>query len=154
MVKAAPEAKDEKEETARAQQETVDVGDDVRGRLSVEVDKKLARGLHVFAEGSMWYFYPAIRNFHRGAASFAVRHKAPLVPLAISYRKTRGLYRVFKKYPNLTVHVGEPLFADEKLGHREAAENLTMRARLCVMNMVGIKDEKENQRIMDMYKNQ
>ena len=125
-------------------------------KFTAAMDSVLDEGgwLHVFAEGSMWYFYPAIRNFHRGAASFAVRHKAPLVPLAISYRKPRGLYRVFKKYPNLTVHVGEPLFADEKLGHREAAENLTMRARLCVMNMVGIKDEKENQRIMDMYKNQ
>lgn len=86
--------------------------------------------------------------------SLFFKRKSPLLPLAISYRKPRGLYRLFKKYPNLTVHIGEPLFADEKLGHRDAAEDLTKRARLCVMNMVGIKDEKENQRIMDMYKNQ
>ena len=36
---------------SRAQQETVDVGNDIRGRFSVEIDRKLAKGLHVFAEG-------------------------------------------------------------------------------------------------------
>ena len=108
--------------------------------------------LHVFAEGSMWYFYPAIREFHRGAAVFAVKHNKPLFPIAISYREPRGLYRLFKKYPNLTVNIGEPLFPDQSMNPKDAALDLTSRARLSVMKMMGIDSEEENQKLMEMYK--
>jgi hypothetical protein len=59
---------------ARAQQETVDVGDDVRGRLSVEVDKKLARGLHVFAEGEL-RAYDNFSTFKRYAGTFQLTER-------------------------------------------------------------------------------
>jgi len=123
-------------------------------KFKAAMDSVLEEGkwLHVFAEGSMWYFYPAIRDFHRGAAVFAVRHNAPLIPIAISYREPKGLYRLFKKYPNLTVNIGQPLFTDPKLNRKEAEIDLTERARLSVMQLMGIKDEEENQRLMAMYK--
>lgn len=108
--------------------------------------------LHVFAEGSMWYFYPAVRQFHRGASAFAIRNNVPLVPLAISYREPRGIYRLFKKYPNLTVHIGEPVFADGNLNRRDAEIELTKRARISVMHMMGIESEEENERLMGLYK--
>ena len=55
---------------------------------------------------------------------------------------------LFKKFPNLTVHIGEPLFADETLSRKEAEQDLTARARKAVMSMMGIKDEEENIEIM------
>ena len=38
---------------AKAQEETVDDGNDFRGRFSVEIDRKLSKGFHVFAEGEV-----------------------------------------------------------------------------------------------------
>ena len=122
-------------------------------KFTAAMDSVLDEGkwLHVFAEGSMWYFYPAIREFHRGSAVFAVKHSAPLIPIAISYREPWGLYRLFKKYPNLTVNIGEPLLPDQNLNQKEAAKDLTERARQSVMKMMGI-DSEENQKLMQMYK--
>ena len=116
---------------------------------SVLQDKKW---LHVFAEGSMWYFYPAIRQFRRGAAYFAIKNNAPLIPVAVSYRPPKGIYKLFKKYPNLTVHIGSPLYADSSLNPREAERDLTDRARLSVIQMMGISNDEENQRIMESIK--
>ncbi len=123
-------------------------------KFKAAMDSVLDEGkwLHVFAEGSMWYFYPAIRNFHKGAAVFAVKHNVPLFPIAISYREPKGLYRLFKKYPNLTVNIGEALFPDQKISRKEAEIDLTERARLSVIKLMGIKDEEENQKLMEMYK--
>ncbi|MCR5187382.1 MAG: 1-acyl-sn-glycerol-3-phosphate acyltransferase [Treponema sp.] len=123
-------------------------------KFKAAMDSVLDEGkwLHVFAEGSMWYFYPAIRKFHKGAAVFAVKHMVPLIPIAISYRQPKGLYKLFKKYPNLTVNIGSPLLPNKTLDRKEAEIDLNKRARLSVMNMMGIKDEEENQKLMDMYK--
>lgn len=121
------------------------------------MDSVLEEGgwLHVFAEGSMWYFYPAVRDFHKGAAVFACKNNVPLIPLAISYRAPRGIYKLFKKYPNLTVHIGEPLFAlskgngkVEKRSKKDIEIDLITRARQSVMKMMGIKNEEENKEIM------
>ena len=116
---------------------------------SVLQDKKW---LHVFAEGSMWYFYPAIREFQRGAAFFAIRNKVPIIPVAVSYREPKGIYRLFKKYPNLTVHIGEALFPDPTKSGKSAEQDLTNRARTSVMKMMGIQSEEENQRVIEMFK--
>lgn len=121
------------------------------------MDSVLEEGgwLHVFAEGSMWYFYPAVRDFHKGAAVFACKHNVPLIPLAISYRAPRGIYKLFKKYPNLTVHIGEPIFAlskdngkGEERSKKDIEIDLITRARQSVMKMMGIKNEEENKEIM------
>ena len=109
--------------------------------------------LHVFAEGSMWYFYPAVREFQRGASFFAIRNKVPIIPVAISYREPKGIYKLFKKYPNLTVHIGEPLFPDTTKTGKSVEQDLTTRARTSVMKMMGIQSEEENQKMMGMYGN-
>lgn len=68
--------------------------------------------LHFFAEGSMWYFYPAIRDFH----------------------------------------IGESLFPNPQLNRKDAEKELIKNARCSVMKMMGIKDEEENKKLMEMYK--
>ena len=107
--------------------------------------------LHVYAEGSMWFFYPAIREFQNGAFFFALRHKVPVLPLAISYREPRGLYRLFKKHPNLTVHIGKPVFANPELSRKEAERDLCRKVRTEVMHLMGIRDEEENLSYMKLY---
>ncbi|MCR5399989.1 MAG: 1-acyl-sn-glycerol-3-phosphate acyltransferase [Treponema sp.] len=107
--------------------------------------------LHVYAEGSMWFFYPAVRQFQNGAFFFALRHNLPVLPLAISYREPKGIYKLFKKHPNLTVHIGKPLFPDPALKRKEAEIDLCSRVRKEVMLLMGIKSEEENESYMKLY---
>ena len=60
----------------------------------------------------MWYFYPAIRDFH----------------------------------------IGESLFPNPQLNRKDAEKELIKNARCSVMKMMGIKDEEENKKLMEMYK--
>ncbi len=108
--------------------------------------------LHVYAEGSMWFFYPAVRNFHDGAFVYSFRHNVPVLPLAISSRKPTGLYSLVKKHPNLTLHIGRPIFPDTGLSKKEACAKLSKEARREIMRLMGIKDEEENRRLMEMYR--
>ncbi len=110
------------------------------------------RWLHVYPEASMWYYYVPIRPFKKGAFIFAYTHKAPILPLAFSYRKPKGIYTLFKsKEPLVTIHVGELQYADYSLDKPQAVEELRDRCRRMMMHMVGIESEEENNKIMQMY---
>lgn len=99
--------------------------------------------LHVYAEGSMWEYYAPIRPFKKGAATLAERNGKPLLPLAFSYREPGRLRRFFGQIATFTLHIGEPLFADESLPERERAEDLTRRAHAAVCRLAGF-DPEEN----------
>ena len=116
---------------------------------SVLEDKKW---LHVYAEGSMWFFYPAIREFQDGAFVYSYRHNVPVLPMAISYREPKGIYKLFKKHPNLTLHIGEPVMPDLSLSRKESCARLSKDVRLSMIHLMGMKDEAENQKYMDLYK--
>lgn len=75
---------------SRAQQETVDVGNDIRGRFSVEIDRKLAKGLHVFAEGEV-RAYDNFGTFKRYSGSLGMSYKIN------SYLKTGVSYTFFNQ---------------------------------------------------------
>lgn len=94
--------------------------------------------LHVFPEGSMWFFYPDIRPLKQAVFRMAVEHDKPIIPLAISFRKRKGLYKLFKKTPCATIHIGEPLLYDKTLHPKEAAIELQKRAYHVMQTMVGI----------------
>ena len=53
---------------------------------------------------------------------------------------------------DITVHIGNPLYANSNLNPREAERDLTDRARLSVIQMMGISNDEENQRIMESIK--
>lgn len=91
------------------------------------------RWLHFYPEGSMWYYEENLRPFKKGIFSFAYRSDKPVIPLAISYRPAKGLYRLFKgKYPLCTISIGEPLFPDLSLPKEEAVEKLRQQAHAAV----------------------
>lgn len=107
--------------------------------------------LHVYPEGSMWFFFPGVRNFKEGAFVFAYKNNVPVIPLAITYRPPKGIYKLFKKEPCTTVHIGEPIMPDKNLSRKEAVAKLASNAHLAVVHMMGIKDEKENEEILKEY---
>ena len=96
------------------------------------------RWLHVFPEGSLWYFYPDIRPLKIAVFTYAVKYSKPLIPISMSFRPRRGINKLFGKGPCVDLHVAEPIYADSSLG-RGAAEELRSRTYRIMQEMNGIK---------------
>lgn len=94
--------------------------------------------LHVFPEGSLWYFYPDIRPFKLAVFTYAVKYDKPLIPISMSFRPRRGLRKIFCKGPSVDLHIHEPIYADKSLPPRKAAEELRARAYKIMQEMNGI----------------
>ncbi len=97
--------------------------------------------VHFSVEGSMWEYYMPIRPFKKGAFTFAVRNNVPVLPMAYSYRKPKGLQRIFWRKPLFTLHIGEPIFHNPELNKVAAADDLARRAHAEVCRLAGIEPE-------------
>lgn len=95
--------------------------------------------IHVFPEGINWPYYQPIRPFKKGAFSFAYRYKIPVIPMAFSYRKPKGIFALYKKqYPLITLRIGEPIMPDMTLPRREAVQRLRKECHESVVALAGI----------------
>ena len=100
-------------------------------------DKK--KWIHVFPEGFRWDFYQPIRPFLKGAFTMAVKYNLPVLPLALSYREPKGIYKLLKvKHPLITISVGTPIFPDENLSRKENVLKLREEAHRQIVKMAGI----------------
>ena len=96
------------------------------------------RWLHVFPEGSLWYFYPDIRPLKPAVFIYAAKYNKPLIPISMSFRPRKGFRKIFGKGPFVDLHVSEPIYADKSLDYREAALDLRARAYHIMQVMNGI----------------
>ena len=96
------------------------------------------RWLHVFPEGSLWYFYPDIRPLKPAVFGYAVKYDKPLIPISMSFRPRKGFRKLFGKGPFVDLHISEPLYADKSLSPRSAADELRARAYRIMQEMNGI----------------
>ena len=69
---------------------------------------------------------------------YAVRFNKPVIPITLSFRKRRGLWRLFGKKPCADLHIGEPLFPDLTLSKDEASKKLQQEAYHIMQVMNGI----------------
>ena len=90
---------------------------------------KKNRFVHVFPEGSMWPYYNRLRPFKSGAFHFASRNNVPVIPYILLFRKTKGLRRLVKKRPKISVYICDPIYPDLSLNIRERNEDLCNRAQ-------------------------
>ena len=115
---------------------------DIRSMVAFKrgMDEVVSSGkwLHVFAEGSLWYFYPDIRPLKIAVFKYAVKYDKPLIPISMSFRPRKGFRRIFGKGPFVDLHIGEPLFANKELSGLRAAEELRARAYRIMQEMNGI----------------
>ena len=91
----------------------------------------------------MWECYPYIRPFHTGAASLAIRHNKPVLPMGFSFRKPSWIRKhIFKQEVAITLTVGEPIFKNESLNEGEQRIDLTKRTfeAVCKLADVNPKD--------------
>lgn len=105
-----------------------------------DMDKVVESGkwLHVFPEGSLWYFYPDIRPLKPAVFNYAVKYEKPLIPISMSFRPRKGWRKIFGKGPFVDLHIAEPLYACKLLPPREAADELRARAYRIMQEMNGI----------------
>lgn len=96
--------------------------------------------LHVAAEASMWEYYAPIRPFKTGAAYFAYKSDRPILPLAFTYRPCGFIRKkIFKQVAKLTLHVGEPIYANKELEQKESIVDLTKRVHAEICRLAGFK---------------
>jgi len=94
--------------------------------------------VHFFPEGSMWFYYPDIRPLKKAVFKYAYRFNRPIIPLSISFRPRKGIYKWFGKTPLADLHIGEPLYPDKNLSPQEAVKDLQARAYHVMQEMNGI----------------
>lgn len=58
----------------------------------------------IYPEGELAHYCPQLRPFHKTAFATAWRAGVPVLPMCITYRAPRGIWR-FKKRPCLTLHI-------------------------------------------------
>ncbi len=94
--------------------------------------------LHFFPEGSMWFYYPDIRPLKKAVFKYAYKYDKPIIPITMSFRPRKGIYKWFGKTPLVDLHIGEPLYINKDLPINEATEEIRTRAYKVMQEMNGI----------------
>ena len=83
----------------------------------------------MYPEGELVHFCRHLREFHDGAFMVAAMAQAPVVPAVVTFRKRRGLYRIIKRRPCLTITAGEPVYPKTDSSLRREAHRLGLEVR-------------------------
>ncbi len=94
----------------------------------------------IFPEAVRWDMYAPIRPFKRGAFSMAYKYNRPIIPNVYTFRKRRGLYRLFgkKDFPCVTLHVGEPIYFDKNASRKDELDRVCRETHQQMVQMAGI----------------
>lgn len=120
--------------------------DDIGGlkKFNEAMDRYAAEGrwIHVFPEARRWEFYAPIRPFKIGAFNMAWKYDRPILPLAISYRERKGIYKYLgkKSDPLITIHVGTPVIPDKSVSRKEDTNRMREEAHAQMVKMVGMEN--------------
>ena len=85
---------------------------------------KAGRLVCIYPEGELIPYCPRLRSFKEGAFTIAAKAGAPIVPVVIMARDRKGMWKVLKRKPCLTIMAGEPVYPDLNLEFRPAAHDL------------------------------
>lgn len=116
--------------------------DNIRAMVKFQkaIDEVLSskKWLHFFPEGSMWYYYPDIRPLKPAVFKFAVKHNKPVVPITISFRPRKGIWKILRNKPCVDLHIGDPILPDTSLNMSDAIDKLHKEAYHVMQVMNGI----------------
>ena len=112
-----------------------------RKELMSAMEEALEYGsaVHIYPEGILRPYYPFLRKCKSGAFHLAYTSGKPLVPMVMTYRKPRGIYRL-KRKPCISLTVLEPIYPDKTAPKSDEVSRLQ---ELC---------EKRIQDFMNSYK--
>lgn len=103
------------------------------------LEERLRAGewVHYYPEGVLVRYHNGLRPFHHGAFLTAARAGCPIVPMALVFRKPTGLRSLFKRKPDMTIRIGEPLYPNPCLSTRAAADALQLQTRYAMEKLLG-----------------
>ena len=95
---------------------------------------------HIFPEACRWDMYKPLRPFQKGAFTMSYKYNKPILPLVITFRERKGIYRLFgpKNLPLLTITIGEPILPDTTQARKIEVERLRNIAHEQMTQMAGI----------------
>lgn len=91
-----------------------------RKQLLEELEK--GRKVTVYPEASLIPFCDHIRPFKKGAFRLALVDNTPILPIVFTYKKPRGLYKLWRRKPCLTINFLEPYYPSNEGSHAERIE--------------------------------
>ena len=94
--------------------------------------------MHFFPEGSMWFSYPDIRPLKKAVFKYAVTFDRPVLPITLSFRPRKGLWKLLGKDPLVDLNIGDPIFHDKTLPKLDAVKKLHQDAYHILQAMNGI----------------
>lgn len=99
-----------------------------------EVNTRLQKGkiVHFYPEGSLVAYCKEIREFKNGAFDFAIKNQVPIVPMVFSYRNPQGIRKLFKRKPDITLTVLEPVEGEEDREILKEKIRCEMKKYLCL----------------------
>lgn len=108
-------------------------------RFFVSMECILARGqcVHFFPEGDLEPYCRELRPFKSGAFYLALRQRKPIVPMVVTYRKPRGLMKLWRKKPMMTLTVGKPVYSIASEPSAAAEEELKQAVWQAMEQMAG-----------------
>lgn len=65
--------------------------------------------VHFYPEACLVPYCKEIRKFKNGAFDFSIRNNVPIVPMVFTFRKPKGIRKIFKKKSDVTLKVLEPI---------------------------------------------
>ena len=80
------------------------------------------RKILIYPEAALLPFCDHIRPFKKGAFRLALVEDTPIMPVVFTYRKPKGLYRLFRRKPCLTLNFLEPYYPTNEGSHAERIE--------------------------------
>lgn len=86
--------------------------------------------MHFFPEGSMWFYYPDIRPLKKAVFKYAVEFDRPILPITLSFRPRKGLWKLLGKSPLVDLNIGDPIFHDKSLPKLQSVKKMQQDAYL------------------------
>ena len=86
----------------------------------------------------MWFYYPDIRPLKKAVFKYAVDYDRPILPITLSFRPRKGLWKLIGKSPLVDLNIGDPFFHDKTLPKLAATKKMQQDAYRILQEMNGI----------------
>ncbi|MCI9272794.1 MAG: 1-acyl-sn-glycerol-3-phosphate acyltransferase [Clostridiales bacterium] len=89
---------------------------------------KDGRLLCIYPEGELIPYCQTLRDFKDGAFTIAARAHVPVIPVVLTQRPRRGIWKLLKRKPCFTLTAGEPIYPSNQENIRRSARELYQKA--------------------------
>lgn len=118
--------------------------------LAMKKELGRKRLIHFYPETALWPGHTELRPFKKGAFHLAVISRKPIVPLVIKPRVPKGIFKLFKKKPCITVEIGSPVDVPKNGSNKE--KTIILRDKVFGIMQEMLKDESSQNKTMEWDK--